>query len=44
MAISNWERGEYRPSAANLVALSEVLGLDLGWFYTEHEPDGAEAA
>lgn len=43
MAVSNWERGVYRPSMGNLVALAAVLGRDLAWFFTERESDGDDA-
>lgn len=33
MAVSKWERGIYRPSDENLVALSILLKRDLGWFF-----------
>lgn len=29
MAISRWERGEHRPSDANLIAIAEALELDV---------------
>jgi transcriptional regulator with XRE-family HTH domain len=43
MAVSNWERGVYQPSMGNLVALADVLGRDLAWFFTERDPNGDES-
>jgi transcriptional regulator with XRE-family HTH domain len=42
MLVSNWERGVNQPSRGNLVALADVLGRDLAWFFTEREPNGDE--
>ncbi len=41
MLISKWERGAHRPSDTNLVALAELIGVDVAWFYTEHTKEAA---
>lgn len=41
MAVSRWERGEHKPNDANLVALADVLGRSVAWFYTDHESEAA---
>lgn len=43
MIVSNWETGKARPSDTYLVRLSEVLGHELAWFYTDHQADRAAA-
>jgi transcriptional regulator with XRE-family HTH domain len=35
-AVSNWERGVFKPSDANLAALCHKLGRSIGWFYEDH--------
>lgn len=35
--VSNWERGVFKPSDENLAALCQVLGLDISWFFIEHD-------
>lgn len=35
--ISKWERGEHMPSLKNLSALAMALGVDVAWFYTDHD-------
>lgn len=44
--ISKWERGVYRPSEENLIALAMLVSRDVAWFYTDHEPvaEPAESA
>ena len=37
LAVSLWERGVHKPSDENLIVLSEVLGRDIAWFYSEQE-------
>lgn len=37
MLVSNWERGTARPSDENLIALSDLFGRDIAWFFTDHE-------
>lgn len=44
MSVSRWERGEHRPSLENLVALADVLGHKVAWFYTDHSSDPTTAA
>lgn len=44
LAIYRWERAEVMPNAANMQALADALGRDVSWFYTDHEPNGQEAA
>ncbi len=41
MSVSRWERGEHKPSDESLVALAEILGQPVGWFYTDHTQDVA---
>ncbi len=36
--VSRWERGQVIPSATSMVALADALNRDVGWFYTDHEP------
>lgn len=43
MTVSRWERGEHRPSDAYLVALAQVLGQDVSWFFVDREPEEAAA-
>ena len=42
--VSNWERGIFKPSDENLIALCQTLGRDLPWFYTDHSQPTKEAA
>lgn len=35
MAVSRWERGEHRPSEANIVALAEALNVTVADLYME---------
>lgn len=35
--VSRWETGKVIPSRRNLSALSELFGVDPGWFYTDHD-------
>ncbi len=44
MAVSRWERGVHRPNEENLVALAELLGRDVAWFYSESSPGTERAA
>lgn len=44
MAVSRWERAVNHPSHENLIALASALGLDIAWFYTDHDHDLREAA
>lgn len=37
MKVSRWERGEHLPSGESLVALADVLGVDVAWFYGREE-------
>lgn len=34
--ISDWERGVSLPNALNFVAVADLLGHDVAWFYTDH--------
>jgi transcriptional regulator with XRE-family HTH domain len=43
MAVSRWETGAHKPSDAFLVRLSEVLGHDPAWFFTDHSDQRAAA-
>jgi len=36
-SVSNWERGVHSPSLTRLVALSELRGVEIAWFYTAHD-------
>lgn len=38
--VSRWERGKVMPTLANLHRLAEVLGRDVGWFFTDHTTNG----
>lgn len=35
MAVSRWERGENRPNDENMIALAEILGREVSWFYED---------
>lgn len=35
MLVSKWERGKHSPSDTNLQALSQALGCDVAWFFTD---------
>jgi transcriptional regulator with XRE-family HTH domain len=35
-AIGRWERDGISPSPTNLAKLSEILGREIAWFYTDH--------
>lgn len=37
MAISRWERGKHKPTLTNLTGLASLRGVDVAWFYVEHE-------
>lgn len=36
MLVSKWERGKHKPAERNLIALSDVSGRNVAWFYTDH--------
>lgn len=42
MVVSKWERGVYRPSDENLLALARELGHPLPWFVTDHEQSSSD--
>lgn len=39
--VSRWERGVVMPSAVNVQALSDALGVGVGWLYTDHSTAAA---
>lgn len=39
--ISDWERGVNLPNPLSFVALADLLGHDVAWFYTDHEAAAA---
>lgn len=41
--ISKWERGIYMPADESLLAMAEVLGRNLAWFYTDHDSEPVAA-
>jgi len=40
-AVNRWENGHYRPSEPHLFRLAEVFGVDVGWFYQDHQENAA---
>jgi transcriptional regulator with XRE-family HTH domain len=38
-AVNRWERGGIAPSRENLAKLSDLLGHDIAWYYTNHAPE-----
>lgn len=42
MAVSRWERGKVLPDpVATMPRLADVLGVEIGWLYTDHERSAA---
>ena len=39
--VSVWERGVHEPRSHRLRQIAEILGVDFGYFYTEHDLDQA---
>ena len=40
-AVSKWEKGMSEPSMENLIKLSEIFGVDIGYFKNEKERENA---
>jgi transcriptional regulator with XRE-family HTH domain len=38
-AVGRWERGVVLPSPATFAKLADVLGCDISWLYTDHNPE-----
>lgn len=43
LAVSRWENERVAPSTESLVALADALGLELAWFYTDHDAQDVAA-
>ncbi|MEJ7784741.1 MAG: helix-turn-helix transcriptional regulator [Solirubrobacteraceae bacterium] len=41
--VSRWERGVVLPSPGNVQTLIAHLSIDMGWLYTDHEPEDVAA-
>jgi len=42
ISVSRWERGKSLPDpVATMPRLAELLGVDVGWIYTDHERSAA---